>query len=133
MNDSIRVVLLEPGKEARPVEIGHTLEDMEEIVGGMIEAFYPFFDEDVCIVCNEEGKLIGLPLNRAIYEDVQGGKILDIIAGTCFICDCSGTDFGSLNQEQIDRYIEKYRYPEHFIRINGKIVAFPYKPTNSES
>ena len=54
----------------------------------MIEAFYPF-EEPVCIVCNEEGKLDGLPLNRAVYADPSRREMLDIIAGTCFVCSCN--------------------------------------------
>ena len=68
LHRKIQVVLLEPGKLARPAAIDASLERYQKIVGGMIEAFYPF-EEPVCIVCNEEGKLDGLPLNRAVYAD----------------------------------------------------------------
>ncbi len=232
--DTIRVVLLEPGKKAEVKEIGSSLEEMQAIVGGYIEACYPF-EEEVCIVCNEEGKINGLPLNRAIREEERevemtyrelvstfreyerqgndthltgyvvisedsfnepypvesrtyeissnnkafqpnmggysiyassidgsdpmvrlerylaeekGGssgwkidrcyvkepskEILDIIAGTCFICDCSGENFGGLTDEQLARYREKFLYPENFIRINGEIEAYPFKPNARE-
>lgn len=227
-NKTMKVVLVEPGKEARIAEIDGTLDGMQRIVGGLIEPFYPFA-EQVCIVCNEEGKYCGMPLNRAIREEPQekelsynelkelfrsaesngkhmtgyvvftedsfnkpfseksrtyavssdnkafrpgmggysifasavdgsdpcvrldglmaaehGGtdgwkiercyvmeesrEILDIIAGNFFICDCSGEDFSSLSDEQLKRYMEKYRFPEQFISLNGKIQAIPYKP-----
>ena len=61
----MKVVLLEPRKYAKVVEIEHTLENMQKVVGGYIEAVYPFEDE-VAVICNEEGKLLGLPLNRAL-------------------------------------------------------------------
>jgi len=64
----IKVVLLEPGKIARAVEIDASLENMQRIVGGYIEAYYPF-EEQVCIVCNDEGKINGMALNRAVYGD----------------------------------------------------------------
>ena len=51
---TIDVVLVEPGKLARPAKITATLEGMQAVVGGDIEPFYPF-EEQVCIVCNEEG------------------------------------------------------------------------------
>lgn len=51
----IKVVLLEPYKIARAVEINASLEGMQGVVGGLIEPFYPF-EEQVCIVCNEESK-----------------------------------------------------------------------------
>ncbi len=226
--DKIRVVLLEPGKVARITEISHTLADMQSIVHGSIEAFYPF-EEEVCIICNEEGKLDGSALNRAIYAEPtekemtygemasafrnaersgnhmegyivftedsfmesypetartycissnnkafqpnmggysiygsaldgsdpmvrleqymaaeKGGEdgwkiercytkensreMLDIIAGTCFICDCSGEDFGSLTEEQANRYAMQFKLPESFIRIEGEIHAIPFNP-----
>ena len=126
-DNTIRVVLLEPGKEARTTDIGATLENMQEVVGGYIEAVYPFSSEPVALVCNDEAKLMGLPLNRALrYEDTR--EIYDIIAGPCFICDCSGENFGSLTPEQAQRYEEMFRRPEQFFKLNGKIIAVPYQP-----
>ena len=120
----IRVVLLEPMKEARVVEIGSSLQSMQSVVGGLIEAVYPF-EEQVCIVCNEEGKLQGLPLNRALRD--SDDHIYDIIAGTAFLCDCSGEDFGSLTEEQAARYTELFKTPEAFLSFNGHIVAIPFE------
>lgn len=99
--DKIRVVLLEPGKTAKITEIGSRLEDLQAVVGGCIEAVYPF-EENVCIVCNEEGKINGLPLNCAMRDD--SGAVYDAIAGTAFLCDCSGERFSSLSEEQCRRY-----------------------------
>ena len=48
----IKVVLCEPGKVARVAEIGTELSDLQRVVGGLIEPYYPF-EEQVCIVCNE--------------------------------------------------------------------------------
>ena len=123
---TIRVVLVESGKLARIAEIGTTLDAMQRTVGGDIEAYYPF-EEQVCIVCNEEGKINGHPLNRAI-RDADTGDIADIIAGTFFICDCSGESFGSLSTEQQKRYLEKYRLPERFFRSRDGIGSVPFKP-----
>ena len=82
-------------------------------------------------VCNEEGKINGLPLNRAI-RDEDTGDIADIIAGTFFICDCSGESFGSLFTEQQKRYLEKYHLPERFFRTRNGIESVQYKPQNRE-
>lgn len=232
---TIDVVLVEPGKLARPTKITATLEGMQAVVGGGIEPFYPF-EEQVCIVCNEEGKIIGLPLNRAVYayEEQQvdmsygelaaqfraqersgtgrhmlgyivftedsftepyteeqrtyvvssdnkafkpnmggysiyassldgvdkmvrleaymaaehGGKngwkvercytklqtreVVEIMAGTFFICDCSGESFGSLSEEQLKKYTEMFKQPERFLRINGEILAVPYTPKKNQ-
>lgn len=53
------------------------LESLQHEVGGYIQAVYPF-EEPVAIVCNEEAKLEGLPLNRALRD--EDGDIYDIVA-----------------------------------------------------
>ena len=118
----IKVIILEPTKKAFIKEIGNDLESMQKVIGGNIEVIYPF-DDEVCLVCNEEGKIIGLPLNRAIYDNE--GNIIDIIAGTAFICDCSKEDFQSLKPQHVGKYLEKYQYPEAFVSVNRGIIAIP--------
>ena len=66
--DTMTVLLVEPNQHPRPVEIGTELEDLQGAVGGYIEVVYPF-DEPVGLVMNEEGKLDGLPLNRALRDE----------------------------------------------------------------
>ena len=66
----ISVLIVEPNKYPKMIEIDDTLEAMQAIVGGDIEEYMPFEDE-VAIVCHEEGKLIGLPPNRAIYAEPE--------------------------------------------------------------
>ena len=127
---TIQVVLVDPGKSSRIAEVGTSLDAMQRTVGGDIEACYPF-EEQVCIVCNSEGKINGLPLNRVI-RDEDTNEIVDIIAGTFFICDCRKESFGSLSEEQQKRYLEKYRLPERFFRTRDGIESMPYKPQNRE-
>ena len=74
-------------------------------------------------VCNEEGKLQGLPLNRALRD--EDNSVYDIVAGTFFVCDCSTENFKSLNEEQLKRYTEKYKRPERFMRVDDQILAIP--------
>ena len=126
--DTIRVVLLEPGKLARVADIEASLEGMQRVVGGDIEGFYPF-EEEVCIVCNDEGKISGMPLNRAVRD---GKEIMDIIAGPCFICDCRTENFASLSDEQLQRFSKQYKYPERFFQVNDEIKAVPYKPNKEQ-
>ena len=118
----LRIVLVEPGKVARVAEIDGSLEGMQKTVGGYIQAVYPF-EETVCLVCNEEGKLQGLPLNRALRD--EDNSVYDIVAGTFFVCDCSTENFKSLNEEQLKRYTEKYKRPERFVQIDDQILAIP--------
>ena len=102
--ETIRVVLLEPGKLARVADIDSSLEGMQKTDNGWIEATYPF-EEEVCIICNEEGKLNSMPLNRAIRCE---GQITDIIAGPCFICSCDKANFGSLTEAQQQKYLKMF-------------------------
>ena len=125
LHRKIQVVLLEPGKLARPAAIDASLECYQKIVGGMIEAFYPF-EEPVCIVCNEESKINGMRPNRSVKND--DGVMVDFIFGPAFICDCRGENLDSLSDEQIDRYGKMFRYPEHLARVNGTLLGIPYRP-----
>ena len=68
--DRISVLRVEPDRYPRMIEIDDTLEAMQAVVGVNIEEYMPFEDE-VAIVCHEEGKLIGLPLNRAINAEPE--------------------------------------------------------------
>ena len=130
MDNKITVVLVEPGKLARIAHIGTSLSELQAAVDGNIETFYPY-EEQVCIVCDDEGKICGKPLNRAIYN--EDGTIMDIMAGTFFICDCSKPSFGSLSEEQQQRFLKQFKYPEQFCRINGEITAIRYKPERNEA
>lgn len=66
--NKISVLLIQPDKYPKLIEIDNELEAMQRVVGGNIEEYMPF-EDDVAIVCNEEGKVLGLPLNRAIYSE----------------------------------------------------------------
>ena len=131
-NDTIRAVVVKPGEEPEVIEFEHTLEEMQRLVGGgLIQSIYPF-DDDVALICNDEGKLMGMPLNRALYD--LRGNIYDIIAGDFFICRApAGSDeYASLTEEQIDRYLEHFRYPEEFVKVWSRIEAFKIKPCGRE-
>lgn len=77
-------MLIKPNARPEIVHIGTELEDMQAVVDGNIQEYQPF-DDEAAVICNEEGKMYGLPLNRAIYD--KDGEMIDIIAGTFFICD----------------------------------------------
>lgn len=227
----ISVLLVEPNKYPKMIEIDDTLEAMQAIVGGDIEEYMPFEDE-VAIVCHEEGKLIGLPPNRAIYAEPEtveltyseladrfrnaesegkkhltgyivfsqesfnkpydeksrtyavssdnkafkaglGGysiygscldgsdpcvrldgymrgenawkiekcymmepsrEMLDIICGKFFIAYApfDAERFQSLPPDLAEKYREKFKYPERFMRVNNEIVAVPFKPVRAD-
>ena len=78
---------------------------MQALVGGYIQAIYPFPDK-AAVVCNEEGKNLGLPFNRPLLD--ENDLPYDIICGTFFVAGLGVEDFVSLTEEQIRRYKEHY-------------------------
>ena len=104
----MKILIVEPGNKPRPAEIEGSLASMQKIVGGPIQALYPF-RAPVALICNDEGKLLNLPLNRPLY-DPDTGVLYDVVAGTFFLCAApAGSDhFESLSEEQIQRYSKYY-------------------------
>ena len=76
---------------------------------------------------DEHGGENGWRIERCYMKNPER-EMLDVIFGPFFICDCSGEDYGSLNQEQIDRFMKQFQYPERLIRLNGELKSIPYKP-----
>ena len=103
----MKVLVVEIGQQPMMKEIEGSLRSMQEIVGGYIQAYYPWMDE-VAIICNDEGKIMGLPFNRPIFG--EHGELVDIIAGTFFVCGApmdSGT-FTDLPEELIEHYTRMF-------------------------
>ena len=118
----MKAIIVEPD-DARPrvADIQSDLESLQEIVGGYIQVIYPF-EDSVGIICNEEGKLLGLPLNRALRD--EHGEIYDVIAGSFIIASLTEDDFGDLTDEQVDKYMKLYHDKEVFIRKGQRIISF---------
>ena len=95
------VLLIKPGMEPEVVDIDSGLESLQEAVGGDIAATYPY-EDPVAIICNDNGKIMNLPLNRALRD--ESGEIYDIIAGNFLIVGLTEEDFGSLSDELIGKY-----------------------------
>lgn len=121
----MEVLLVKPGQLAEMTVIKAGLSSMQEIVGGDIQAAY-FFDEPVAVVCNEEGKMNGSELNRAVKDD--NGNIMDIIAGTFFVCGLGDEDFTSLQPEYRDKFEKMFKNPEAFLKMGKGIMAIPVEP-----
>ena len=122
--EKIKVVLLEPNKLARTVEIGNLLMDYEKIIGGNAEAIYPF-EEDVCIVRCDPELTNGMSLNRSLFDKDNN---LIILSGTFFLCNCEGDFFKSLSAEQLKKYKSEFKLPERFIKVNGELKGVKYNP-----
>lgn len=116
----MQVLIVEPGKYPRRAEIDGGLQSMQEIVGGLIQPIYPWEDR-AALVCNDEGKLMGLPLNRSLED-------YDIIAGSFFICGVGQEDFCGLTDAQMEQYKAMFRMPELFFRTEGGIKGKPCPP-----
>ncbi len=114
---TMNILIVEPGKVPREAEISGGLKSMQEVVGGFIQAVY-LYNDPVALVCNDEGKILGMPLNRRLDD-------YDIIAGTFFICGISKDDFATLPPNLMEKYKEKFREPEVFMRLGNRIVSIP--------
>ena len=116
------VLLVKPGEYPKPVQIGTELENLQEAVGGYIQCVYPY-EEPVGIICNEEGKLNGAVLNRALYG--EDGGLQDIIAGDFLVVGLTEESFGSLTDEQMKRFEAKFHQPETFVKMGKSIMVLP--------
>lgn len=121
----IAVIVCEPNKLARVSRVSTELKDLQKTVGGYIETYYPFPDDNVCFICNGEGKINGLTLNRSVEIN---GEIVEILAGPFIICSVKGQNFGSLSKEQQAKYLQIFKYPEVFFREGRYIKALRYNP-----
>ena len=125
--DKLTVLVVEPMKEPYVKEIDPGLHALQAEVGGDIAASYPF-DDPVGLVLNDEGKLIGLDLNRSLRD--EHGEIYDIVAGTFLVVGLGSESFASLSPDMIQKYTEQFKRPELFASINGQIVSVPVEPEN---
>ena len=119
----MNVLVVEPGYMPYEKEI-NGLHEMQAVVGGYIEAIYPY-EELVAIVCNEEGLINGLPFNRSV-EGGYGG-----VFGTFFVCGLGEESFDSLSTEQMKHFKEKFKHAEILLGVKGnepitlKVQAMP--------
>lgn len=125
--EKLTVLVVEPMKEPYVKEIHPGLHALQAEVGGDIAASYPF-DDPVGLVLNDEGKLIGLDLNRSLRD--EHGEIYDIVAGPFLVVGLGPESFASLPPNMIQKYTEQFKRPELFASINGQIVSVPVEPEN---
>lgn len=120
----MRVLVVEPERRPEVREIDGSLETMQSLVGGYIQAIYPF-DDPVALVCNDDGKFMNLPANRGLRD--ENGRMYDIVCGTFFLCGAPADSdhFTSLTPEQIERYQARFSTPEMFLKMDGHIICLP--------
>lgn len=101
----IRVLKVEPNKHPEEVMLENELEAMQEAVGGYIDIVS--LEGGVCILLNDEGKLIGLEGNRRIGND--------IIVGNFYVCGSNDEgDLVSLTDEEMEKFTDMFYEPEQF-------------------
>ena len=114
--ETIRVLVFRPMEDPQVMELPCELSAMQQMVGGYIQVVYPF-DDDAVIVCNEEGKLQGLPPNRLLRN--SEGEPYDVVCGTFFVAGVGEEDFCSLSEKQIQCYTELLG-AEKLLRVKQK-------------
>lgn len=92
MPDKIKIYVKEPDKDPEARTIPNTLEALQEIVGGYIETFR--VSTDLTIICNEEGRLLGLPYNFTILGRVS-------FVGTVVFAGVNGDEFCDVPSEWV--------------------------------
>ena len=123
----LRVVVVEPEKAPYEQAIQPGLKPMQEIVGGTIQALYPF-EEPIALICNDEGKFLELPFNRSLRD--EAGKLYDVISGTFFLsgAPANSDHFASLTEQQAAWCMERFRIPELIFPLNGSLIVLPMVP-----
>ena len=123
-----KVIIVKPEERPYMETMNTDLESLQAVVGGYIEAAYPY-EDPVAIICNEEGKLNGMSYNRAIRD--SDGYISDVIAGPMVIVGIGEENFCGLSHEMAEKYMNMFRAPEQFSYIGGRLVVTEAEPRKS--
>lgn len=118
----ITVLMVESNKHPIITTIKNDLDSLQKAVSigadhqGLIEIFA--IDDGVCILCNEEGKLIGLEGNRRVGQD--------ILAGVFYVVGEDGHgNLTSLSEDLLQTYQHRFWEPEHYIPSDVEHSLFP--------
>ena len=122
--NEIRVLYVQPGKYPEERTIPNTLRALQELVGGDIECCRPWRDS-VCVICNDSGKIDGLPPNR-LYGHA------DFLAGSFVVCGNGGEDFISLTDRQVFLYERLYHNPVVFLPTPHGLLPMKCTPEQYE-
>ena len=121
-DDTIEVLMVEPGQYPRVERIGSDLASLQKAVDGYIQAVYPY-DDPVALICGEEAKLEGKPLNRALRDG--SGEAYDVVAGTFLVVGLGEEDFVSLSPELAQKYEQLFHQPEAFLKLGNRLLVLP--------
>lgn len=106
----MKVLVVEAGHTPYEKEI-NSKSEMTAVVGGSIEAIYPFC-ESIALICGGESRNMQLPFNRSVPNGYGN------IYGTFFVCGLrdSGMGFCSLKPEQIKHYKNYFCQTETMVK-----------------
>ena len=79
-----------PGEGWEAIQVANELKSLQKEVGGYLESFT--IAEDVCVLCDEEGRLKGKPYNTTVCGVP--------FVGTVLIVGAAGEDFADLTERQ---------------------------------
>lgn len=106
--EGCRMLVVLPGREPYETRIKTDLKSLQFAVSGYIEYSYPFKDS-VCVIGNDEAKLIGMPGNRKINGSIYAGPILIVGEGKHGVAR-------DLTDEEVAKYTEMLREPQIITR-----------------
>ena len=115
----IEGLIIEPNQFPRKLRIENELTAFQKAVKGYIECID--LPNGATLICNEEGKINGEPLNRILYDDT--GKVVDIVAGNMVIVgfDAESGEFTSITEKQAEEATEEFMQPDMFFRTKDNI------------
>ena len=125
----MKVMVVAPRQPPCVKEIPSGLEGLTDAVGGPISAIYPFHDP-VALICNGEGRNMGLELNRALYNGM--GQAYDVIPGTFVIAGLTDYSFTSLPEDMIEKYSRRFQTIEVYAQVGNRTVMFQVPQDTAE-
>ena len=126
---NIHILIVEPGKAPYEATVPNTLETMQKIVGGHIDATCPYQDP-VALVCNNEGLINRLAFNRRVGDHIEDNTMG--IFGTFFLCGIRQEDFCSLSPELTEKYKQLLYYPEYPVKSGDMLLFGKQEPIPQE-
>ena len=107
----LRAIVIKPGKFAQVKDIDPTYSALRSLVGGNIEMTYPFEDEYLVVISNEEAKLLDLPPNRAARR--TDGSVADIYCGTMVVVALATEgEYRDLTNKEAKTVLQMWGSPE---------------------
>ena len=107
----MKAIVIKPGRYACIKDLDLSYHNLRTLVGGYIEMTYPFPDEEIAVISNEEAKLLDLAPNRGIRS--SKGEVIDIYCGTMVVVALAPEgEYRSLTDEEVNLVLQTWECPE---------------------